>query len=430
MRLTTAEAALAEIRSGQRLFVHGAAATPNVLLDALIARAEAASPLPGVELIHLHTIGPARYADARYAQSFRVANLFVGENVRGRVDEDRVDYLPCFLSEIPALFRSGRRRPDVALVHVSPPDGHGFCSLGVSVDVARAAVDCAGLVIAQVNARMPRVFGDGVIHASRIHVGVEVDVPLPDLKPRPPSQEELAVGRHVAALVVDGAALQLGIGSIPDAVCQALTGHRHLGLHTEMWSDGALGLLERGVIDNSRKRVHPGRSVSGFVMGSQRLYDFVDDNASVLQLDVEYVNAPHVIARNDDVCAINSAVEIDLTGQVCADSVGQRIISGVGGQMDFLRGAALSARGRPILALTSRTRSGQSRIVPLLRPGAGVVTTRAHVHHVVTEYGSADLFGMTLRERSRALVALAHPDDREALERAHADHLQHLRPAD
>ena len=415
MRMTSAAEAIAHIRSGQRVFVHGAAATPNVLLEALVARA---GELREVELIHLHTIGPAHYADPVHARSFRVANLFVGENLRARVDEEHVDYLPCFLSEIPSLFRTRRRPLDVALVHVSPPDRHGYCSLGVSVDVARAAVDSAPLVIAQVNPQMPRVHGDGVIHASRIHLGVDCDVALPDLAPKSPGEVELAVGRQVAALVEDGAVLQLGIGAIPDAVCAALANHRHLGLHTEMWSDGALALLEAGVIDNSRKRIHTGRTVSGFVMGSRRLYDFIDDNPSVLNLDIEYVNAPNVIARNDRVCAVNSAVEIDLTGQVCADSVGHRIISGVGWQMDFLRGAALSAGGKPILALTSRTKSGVPRIVPLLTEGAGVVTTRAHVHYVVTEYGVVDLFGKTLRERAAALIGIAHPDDREALERA------------
>ena len=422
MRLTSAADAVAAVASGQRVFVQGASATPNVLVDALVARAH---ELRNVELIHLHTIGPAHYADARYAPNFRVANLFVGENLRARVDEEHVDYLPCFLSEIPALFRTRRRPLDVALVHVSPPDRHGYVSLGVSVDVARAAVDCAPLVIAQINPRMPRVHGDGVIHESQIQLGVHVDVPLPDLQPKVPTAEELKVGQHVASLVADGATLQLGIGSIPDAVCQALAGHRHLGLHTEMWSDGALTLLQSGVIDNSRKRIHPGRSVSGFVMGSQRLYDFIDDNPSVLQLDIAYVNAPNVIARNDDVCAINSAVEIDLSGQVCADSVGHRIISGVGGQMDFLRGAALSTRGKPILAMTSRTRSGRARIVGMLAAGAGVVTTRAHVHYVVTEYGVADLFGKTLRERAEALIALAHPDDRAALEATRVDLQRH-----
>ncbi len=418
MRLTSAADAVAAIASGQRVFVQGASATPNAMLDALVERAH---ELRDVELIHLHTIGPAHYADARYAQNFRVANLFVGENIRARVDQEHVDYLPCFLSEIPALFRTRRRPLDVALVHVSPPDRHGYMSLGVSVDVARAAVDCAPLVIAQINPRMPRVHGDGVIHESQIHLGAQVDVALPEVQLKEPTSDELAVGQQVASLVVDGATLQLGIGSIPDAVCRALASHRHLGLHTEMWSDGALALLQSGAIDNSRKRVHTGKSVSGFVMGSQRVYDFIDDNPSVLQLDIAYVNAPNVIARNDDVCAINSAVEIDLTGQVCADSVGHRIISGVGGQMDFLRGAALSTRGKPILAMTSRTRSGRGRIVGLLAAGAGVVTTRAHVRYVVTEHGVADLFGKTLRERAAALIALAHPGDRAALEAARID---------
>lgn len=412
-----AATALARVRSGQRVFVHGASATPGILLDALLARAE---QLRDVELIHLHTSGPAHYAEPRYAENFRVANLFVGANLRARVDEEHVDYLPCFLSEIPTLFRSGRRPLDVALVQVSPPDRHGYCSLGVSVDVALAAVETAPLVIAAVNARMPRVHGDGIIHVSRIHLAVACDDALPASEPKPPSEQELAVGRNVASLIPDGGTLQLGIGAIPDAVCHALVGHRQLGLHTEMWSDGALALLERGVVDNSKKRIHAGKTVSGFVVGSQRLYDYIDDNPAVLNLDIAYVNSPGVIARNPRVCAINSAVEIDLTGQVCADSVGHRIISGVGGQMDFLRGAALSEGGLPILALTSRTRRGAPRIVPLLSLGAGVVTTRAHVHYVVTEYGVADLFGKTLRERAAALIAIAHPDDREHLERARA----------
>jgi acyl-CoA hydrolase len=374
--------------------------------------------LRDVELIHLHTIGPARYADASYAQSFRVANLFVGANVRGRLDMQRVDYLPCFLSEIPQLFRSRRRPLDVALVHVSPPDRHGYCTLGTSVDVAAAAVDVATTVVAQVNARMPRVHGDGLVHISDIDHLVEVDDPLPEEPPPALSDEEHAIGRHTASLVDDGATLQMGIGAVPDAVLAALSNHRHLGIHTEMWSDGALALIESGAVDNSRKKVHPGKTVSGFVMGTRALYDFIDDNPSVVQLDIGYVNSAGVIARNPNVVAINSAVEIDLTGQVCADSVGSRVISGVGGQMDFIRGASLSPGGRPIIALTSRSAKGMPRIVASLRAGAGVVTTRAHVHFVVTEYGIADLYGRTLDERARALVAIAHPDDRESLARA------------
>lgn len=403
------------IQSGQRVFVHGAAATPGLLLRALVEQAER---LTGVELIHLHTMDRAAYADPKYKYNFRVVNLFVGENVRHQVDYDRVDYLPVFLSEIPQLFKSGRRHLDVALVHVSPPDQHGFCSLGTSVDVAKAAVDHADLVLAQINPRMPRVHGDGLIHISNIDHYVEVDEPLYEPKREPLSEVSLAVGRNVASLVEDGATLQVGIGSIPDAVLASLTGHRHLGLHSEMWSDGALALLQSGVIDNSKKAVHPGKAVSGFIMGSRAVYDFIHDNPSVTQLVIDYVNQPNVIARNPKVTAINSAVEVDLTGQICADSVGNRIISGVGGQMDFMRGAALSPKGKPIIAITSRSKKGISRIVSSLKSGAGVVTTRAHVHYVVTEHGIADLYGKTLNERAHELIRIAHPEDREGLERA------------
>ncbi len=409
--------AVACIRSGQRVFVHGGVATPLRLLGALV---EQADRLRDVELMHLHTEGPARYADPALSASFRVVSLFVGPNLRDRLDADRVDYLPCFLSEVPQLFRSGRRPIDVALVHVSPPDSHGYCTLGTSVDVAAAAVEVAKVVIAQVNPRMPRVHGDGLLHVSRIHHLVEVDEPLPEATPHALTDEARAIGRHVASLIEDGSTLQTGIGAVPEAVLAALGGHAHLGMHTEMWSDGALPLLRAGVIDNSRKAVHPGRTVSGFVSGTRALYDFIDDNPSALQLDIGYVNDARVIARNPKVVAINSAVEIDLTGQVCADSVGPRVISGVGGQMDFIRGASLSPGGKPIIAMTSRTAKGATRIVPTLRPGAGVVTTRAHVHFVVTEYGIADLYGKTLGERAKALIAIAHPEDRDGLTRAHA----------
>jgi acyl-CoA hydrolase len=397
------------------VFIHGGAATPNALINALVGEA---SRLHDVELIHLHTEGDARYADPQYSQSFRVANLFVGHNLRGRLDGDRVDYLPCFLSEIPQLFRSGRRALDVALVHVSPPDKRGYCSLGVSVDVARAAVDSAKLVIAQVNRHMPRVHGDGFVHLDELDWLVEHDAPLPEVPPKPPTDEERTIGQHAAELIEDGATLQMGIGAVPDAVLAALKGHRHLGVHTEMWSDGLLALLECGAVDNSLKKIHPGRTVSGFIVGTRRVYDYVDDNPSVAQYDIGYVNRVSVINRNPKVTAINSAVEIDLTGQVCADSIGHRVISGVGGQMDFIRGAMTSEGGKPIIALTSRTPKGIPRIVPTLRPGAGVVTTRAHVRFIVTENGSVDLYGKTLNERAQLLISIAHPDDQESLERA------------
>lgn len=408
----TAVAALSPIASNQRVFVHGGVATPLVLLDALV---ELAPRLEGVELLHLHTSGPARYADADMARSFRVANLFVGPNLRSRVDLDRVDYLPCFLSEMPALLRSGRRPIDVALIHVSPPDRHGLCTLGTSVDIARAAVDVASVVVAQINPRMPRVHGDGFVRMDEIDHWIEVDEAIPEVPPVALSESERAIGRFVAGIIEDGATLQMGIGAVPDAVLAALKSHRHLGIHTEMWSDGCLDLIESGAVDNSRKKIHPHRTVSGFVMGTKRLYDFIDDNPAVVQLDIGYVNNPTVVARNPKVAAINSAVEVDLTGQVCADSVGSRVISGVGGQMDFIRAAAISPGGTPIIALTSRSAKGAPRIVPRLRAGAGVVTTRAHVHHVATEYGIVDLWGKTLHERADALIGIAHPDDRAGL---------------
>lgn len=402
------------IQSGHRVFIHGGAATPLRLIDAML---EEAGRLKDVELMHLHTVGKARYADPEFEGIFRVTNLFVGGNMRKKLHPGRVDYLPCFLSEIPGLFRSGRKPIDVAMIHVSPPDEHGFCSLGTSVDVARAAVEVAKVVIAQVNPNMPRVHGDGFIHVSDIDYFVEVNDPIPEAEHEAPTPEEQAIGRFAASLIEDGSTLQAGIGSIPDAVLAALKGHKHLGVHTEMWSDGMLDLLKCGAIDNSRKCIHPGKTVSGFVVGSRALYDYIHDNPSVVQLDIEYVNRAAIIARNPKVVAINSAVEIDLTGQVCADSIGSKIISGVGGQMDFIRGASLSPGGKPIIAITSRTAKGVPRIVPVLKTGAGVVTTRAHIHYVVTEYGVADLYGLTLSERARALIKIAHPDDRNMLER-------------
>jgi len=411
----TSEEALACIKSGQRVFIQGGAATPANLVRGLIAHA---NRLRNVEIIHIHTEGPAPHADPAYKESFRVANLFVGANMRKNLDYDRVDYLPCFLSEVPILFRSGKRPIDVALIHVSAPDKHGFCSLGTSVDVTRTAVEVADVVIAQVNSKMPRVHGDGFIHLSEFDHYVEVDELLPEHKPNQLKKEEMAIGRYCAGLVEDGATLQAGIGSIPDAALSSLSSHRNLGIHTELFSDGLLKLIECGAVNNSCKKIQAGKTVSGFMMGTQNLYRFVHDNPSIVQLDITYVNDPAVIRRNPKVTAINSAVEVDLTGQVCADSIGHRIISGVGGQMDFIRGAALSPGGKPIIAITSRSAKGVPRIVPQLKCGAGVVTTRAHVHYIVTEYGVADLFGKTLGERAKALINVAHPDDREALGRA------------
>ena len=407
--------AMSLIQSGHRVFVHGGAATPSVLLNALV---DEAPRLRNVELIHLHTEGFCKYASPALKDHFRVVNLFVGANMRPFMDYDRIDYLPCFLSEIPQLFRSGARKLDVALLHLSTPDEHGYCTLGTSVDVSKAAMDSATILIAQINRQMPRVHGDGFIHISKLNAFIEIDEPLPESAPHPPNEIENAIGRNVAGLIEDGACLQVGIGTIPDAVLRHLTQHKNLGVHSEMWSDGMLVLMKAGVVNNSLKSIHPGKSVSAFVMGSKAVYDYVNDNPSVIQLGSDYVNSPNVIARNQKVTAINSAVEIDLTGQICADSVGHRIISGVGGQMDFMRGAALSPGGKPIIAMTSRTKSGRSRIVRSLQTGAGVVTTRAHVHFVVTEFGVANLYGKTLHERARSLSQIAHPEDREDLLRA------------
>jgi acyl-CoA hydrolase len=415
MKMLTAEAAVELVASGQRVFIHTAAAAPQRLVQALYERRDS---LRGVEIVHMHTEGAAPYVGPECAQSFHTSALFIGANLREAVNSGHADYIPVFLSEVPALFRRGILPLDVALLHVSPPDRHGFCTLGMSVDVSRAAADTARIVIAQINPRMPRSHGDALLHISRITAAVECSDELPEHLPTPLTEVERAIGRHVAGLVEDGATLQLGIGAIPAAVLQSLTDHRQLGIHTEMFTDGVIDLYERGVITNELKAKHRGAIVSSFAMGSRRLYDFIDDNAEVRMLDAGYVNDTAVIRRNPKVTAINSAVEVDVTGQVCADSIGLRIYSGVGGQMDFMRGAALSEGGKPIIALPAMTHRGESRIVAQLQAGAGVTTTRAHVHYVVTEFGVADLYGKSLRQRAQALIAIAHPNHREALSRA------------
>ena len=414
MRKVSATEAVGIVKSGDRVFVHGVAAAPHVLIDALVERA---AEVRDVEIVHLHTEGGAPYAKAELAESFHVNAFFVGGNVRDAVNEGRGDYIPVFLSEIPALFRKNVLPLDVALLHVSPPDSHGFCSLGVSVDIARAAADCAKTVVAQVNPRMPRAHGDALLHVNDIDTMVEVDVPLPEVRPPSLSETDLAIGRHIAELIDDGATLQMGIGSIPNAVLASLKSHKDLGVHTEMFSDGLIDLVESGVVTGRKKVKHPGKIVAGFVMGTRRLYDFVDDNPQVLMLDIAYVNDTSVIRRNPKVTAINSAIEVDVTGQICADSIGTRLYSGVGGQMDFIRGASLSEDGKPIIALPSQTARGESKIVPFLKEGAGVVTTRAHVHYVVTEYGATNLYGRNLKQRAAALIEIAHPKHREHLER-------------
>ncbi|MBO6575981.1 MAG: hypothetical protein JJ896_09965 [Rhodothermales bacterium] len=423
MKTVSASEAVQAIQSGNRVFVHTAAAAPVALVEAMAARSDT---LRDVEVVHLHTEGPAPYAQPDMAASFHTRALFVGANVRRAVAEGQADYVPVFLSETPGLFRDGVLPLDVALVQVSPPDRHGFCSLGVSVDCSSAAVECTSVVIAQINPRMPRTHGDGVIHVRDIDFAVELEAPLPTHPAPELGEVEMRIGQLVADLIPDGACMQMGIGAIPDAVLAALTGHRDLGIHTEMFSSGIIPLVESGVITGAEKRTHPGKIVASFLVGNQELYDFVDDNPQVLMLDCAYTNDTAVIRRNPNVAAINSAIEVDLTGQVVADSIGTRQYSGVGGQMDFIRGAALSPGGKPIIALPSTTRRGESRIVPFLKEGAGVVTTRAHVHFVVTEHGVADLYAKNLRERARALIEVAHPDHREALERSAAERFRRL----
>ena len=412
-RYGTADEVVSVISSGQTVFIHSVAAAPQRLIAAMAARA---NELRGVEIVHLHTEGDAPYAAPGMEASFHVNALFVGPNMRKAVEEGRADYIPVFLSEAPLLFRRGIMPLDVAMIQVSPPDKHGYCSLGVSVDIARAAVECAKVVIAQINPQMPHTHGDGFIHISKIYAAVEVDEALPTIEIPPHTDVETTIGQHCASLIEDGATLQMGIGAIPDAVLSALKHHKGLGIHTEMFADGVIDLVESGVITGEHKATHPGKIVTGFVMGTKRVYDFVDDNPFTVFLDSAYVNDTHVIRRNPKVTAVNSAIEVDVTGQVCADSIGTRQFSGVGGQMDFIRGASLSEGGKPIIALPSTTSKGESRIVPYLKQGAGVLTTRAHVHYVVTENGIANLYGKNMRQRAKALIEIAHPNHRAALE--------------
>jgi acyl-CoA hydrolase len=415
LKPSTAAEAVSHVNSGDRVFAHGSAATPLTLLNALFDRASA---LKEVELVSISTLGDIGINKPGVRESFFVNSLFVSQNVREVVNSDRGDYVPVFLSEIPRLFESGIMPIDVALVNVSPPDRHGFCSLGVSVDVARSAVRNAKKVIAQVNPNMPRTHGEGHVHISRFIAIVEVDDPLPEVDySLKITEAERHIGKLVAELIEDGATLQMGIGAIPDAVLASLKDHKDLGIHTEMCSNGIMHLLQSGVITNRYKKKHPGRTVSSFAIGSRRLYDLLDDAPQFAFLDAQYVNDGAVIRENPKVVAINSALEIDLTGQVCADSIGTYQYSGVGGQMDFMRGAALSKGGKPIIAMPSITGKGKSKIVPFLKEGAGVVTTRAHVHYVVTEHGVAYLYGRNLKQRAQALIAIAHPDHREELER-------------
>lgn len=412
MNITTAEKAVEIIESGHRVFIHTAAAAPGSLIQAMTKRHK---ELKNVEIISAHTEGEVPYADDMYEDSFKINCFFVGHNIRKHVQRGRALYIPIFLSEIPMLFRNGKMPLDVAMVTVSPPNKKGFCSLGCSVDISNAAIDTAKFVIAEINPNMPFVHGNGIIHISKINACVEVDNPLHELIMKPITDVEKKIGQNVASLVEDGATLQMGIGGIPNAALSYLTNHKDLGIHTEMCSDGIIDLVEKGVITGKHKVTEPEKIVAGFAFGTKRIYDFIDHNPIVNMMDVGYVNDTRIIRKNPKVTAINSAIEIDLFGQVCADSIGTLHYSGVGGQMDFVRGATLSKGGKAILALPSRTNKGIPRIVSVLNNGASVVTTRAHVQYIVTEFGIASLYAKNLKERAKEMIKIAHPDDQDML---------------
>ena len=414
-KVCSAQDAVKIIQSNQRLYMGGGAGMPHRLLSALVERA---SELNNVEIVHVLFFGDAPHLAPQYANNFRLRGLFIGDNARAAVQSGRGDFVPIFLSEIPRLFRDGSLPLDVALIQVSPPDEHGFCSFGCEVGCTKPAAQTANVVIAEVNRQMPRVLGDSFIHISKLDYLIEVDYPLPEAPQGGGSAAHRQIGKHIADLISDGDTLQLGIGSIPDAVLAQVGNRKDLGIHTELFSDGVIDLVNRGVITNERKTLHPGKIVAGFLFGSQRLYKFANDNPIIELHPSDYVNDPFIIAQNDNMIAINSAIEVDLTGQVCADSIGPAIYSGIGGQVDFVRGAARSRGGKPIIALPATAKDGKlSRIVTQLKPGAGVVTSRGDVHYVVTEHGVASLNGKSIRERVRALVQIAAPQFREELER-------------
>jgi acyl-CoA hydrolase len=415
-KLTTPEKAVKAIQSGHRIYYSGNAATPFLLIEALRNRYQ---ELENVQFNHVLLIGEDPIGDPKYRGHFRHNSLFVGPADRAAVNDGRADYVPVFLHQIPRLFRDRIIPLDAVIVQVSPPDEHGFCSFGVETLATKAACDCARIVIAQVNERMPRVLGDSFIHVSQITHCVETTAPLPELPRRPISDVERQIASHIAPLISDGATLQLGIGGIPDAVLKEIEGKRDLGIHTEMVSDGVMEAIEKGLITGRQKTVHRGKAILTFVFGSAKLYDYVHNNPVFEAHPAEYVNDPLVIAQNENIVAINSAIEVDITGQVCSDSIGARVYSGFGGQVDFIRGAARSKGGKPIIALSATAQDGKmSRIVPYLKQGAGVVTSRADVHYVVTEFGAAHLFGRNLQERAEALIAVSHPKFRDELRAA------------
>jgi acetyl-CoA hydrolase len=422
VRWTSAADAVKAVRSGQRVYIGGGCGVPVVLAGELARRAP---ELRDVEIIHILTAGTSAWVTPEASSAFRVNSLFIGPNVRGAVREGRADFTPVFLSEIPRLFREGHLPIDVALIAVSPPDEHGYCSYGVEVGVTKPAVESARVVIAEINPRMPRVWGNSFIHISRIDYCVEVDYPLPEFRQGEPAPLYSRIGRHVADLIEDGATLQMGIGAIPNAVLDYLGDKRDLGVHSEMFSDGIIDLVQRGVITGARKTLLPGKLVAGFVLGTERVYRFIHNNPIIEMRTTDFTNDPFTISRNDKMVAINAALQVDLTGQVCADSIGTKFYSGVGGQADFIRGAARSKGGKPIIALPSTALGGTvSRIVSTLEPGAGVTTSRNDVHYIVTEYGVAYLYGKTVRQRAEALIAVAHPDFRADL--AAAARARHL----
>jgi acyl-CoA hydrolase len=417
-KYVTAQEAVKVVQSNDRVYVHAAGATPNTLTQALTDRA---SELRNVEICHLHTEGPAPYANPALAESFHVNSFFIAKNVRHTLAAGNGSYTPVFLSELPRLFRKRVVPLDVVFIHVSPPDTHGYCSLGVSVEATVAAIESAKTVIAQVNPNMPRTFGDGILHVSEIDFLVAVDCPIFEKEEETISPLEAKIGAYIASLIDDKSTLQLGIGSIPNAALANLMNHKDLGLHTEMFSDGVIDLILKDVINCNYKGVTRGRVLSTFMLGSKRLYDFANDNPFIELRESSYVNDTAKIRRNPKMVAINSAIEVDITGQVCADSIGGSLYSGVGGQMDFVRGASLSEGGKAIIALPSVTKKGASRIVPFLKQGAGVVSTRSHVQYIITEYGIADLYGKTLKDRAKQMIQIAHPDHQEWIDKAYFD---------
>ncbi|MBA10048.1 MAG: acetyl-CoA hydrolase/transferase C-terminal domain-containing protein [Flavobacteriaceae bacterium] len=413
---TSAEEAVKIIKSNDRVYIQAAAAAPQLLINAMSDKHE---ELRNVEVCHLHLEGETPYANPELRNSFHVNSFFIGHNVRHTLTAGNGSYTPVFLSELPLLFKRNIVALDVAMIHVSVPDKHGYCSLGVSIEATLAAIANAKVVIAQVNKQMPRTHGDGLIHISEINSFVECDIPLPTLNFDAPSETENKIANFIANLIEDRSTLQMGIGNIPNAVLSKLIHHKDLGLHTEMFSDGVIDLILNDVITGNYKSINPGRTLATFLMGSKRLYDYVDDNPFIEMRASDYVNDVSVIKQNRHMIAINSAIEVDVTGQVCADSIGAKMYSGVGGQMDFIRAASLSEGGKAIIALPSITKKGVSRIVPTLNPGAGVVTTRSHVHFVVTEYGVANLYGKTIKERVKALTDIAHPNHREYIDKTY-----------